>query len=475
VAAVLAPSDDLITAVDRLRTRGVYAVIVAEGNTPVGILTGRDMTLFFRSLFDGLLMVEQIEITLKHCLESTFPSPEARLQAMFAAFGPNPDDQQRPARGEKYLSFSDLLILISDSDNWPSFESRLGPKVLFDELLDRVRHVRNELAHFQSRPDALDLDILRRTMLWLSNQLAAQAGGAATLPELELHRLSQVLAQRKPPVCTTRNASIGEALKTMTANRYGQLPVLDEEGRLCGLISQQGIAGLYFHTNGKASLLKAPVHHALEAAKTLTPEDDLFKAVEALAAPRTNAVLVVEEGRPAGLLTGKDMTHFFRSLFEGIILAEEIEVILRDYTRKAFPNEAALNAAAMAAFGPGPNQPSLPRRNPHKLSFGDRLQMLCASPNWDRFEAVLGPQNIFLSLMGRAREVRNALMHFRGQLDAVEFDALTRAYTWLQTRPPWPESPDSQPVTPHAPRDTQPDTRNTHSATPNLQHPKEDS
>lgn len=446
VAAVLTPGDDLITAVDRLRTRGVYAVIIVADGKPAGILTGRDMTLFFRSLFDGLLMVEQIETILKSCIDAAFPTPEALRQAMLAAFGPNPDHKERPARGEKYLSFSDLLIIISDSDNWPAFESMLGPKVLFDELLDRSRLIRNELAHFQGRPDALDLDTLRRTLLWLSNQLAAQAAAGATaiaVPDLEMHPLAQVLAQRKPPVCIASDARIGDALKLMTENRFGQLPVLAADGRLLGLITQQGLAGLYFHTQGAAPLLKMPVHHALEAAATLGAEDDLFKAVEALAVPRTPAVVVTEAGRPIGLLSGKDMTHFFRSLFEGIILAEEIELILRDYTAKAFPDEAALNAAAMAAFGPGPNNPNLSRRNPYKLSFGDRMQMMCAAPNWERLEPVLGPQTVFLALMNRVREVRNQMMHFRGQMDPLEFDALARAYTWLQNRPPWPEPPAS--------------------------------
>lgn len=445
VATALVPSDDLLTAVDRLRTRGVYAIIVTEGDKPAGILTGRDMTMFFRSLFEGLLLVEQIETTLKRCFETAFPAPDAQSQAMIAAFGPSSHDPQRPARGEDYLGFSDILILISDSDNWPKFEATLGPKVLFDELLNRVRVIRNDLAHFQGRPDALGLDTLQRAVLWLSSQLAAQAaaGGptAVALPDLELHPLAQVLAQRKPPVCAAFDATIGDALKVMTENRFGQMPVIDADGHLHGLISQQGIAGLYFHTRGKTPLLELSVNHALEAVTILSPDDHLFKAVESLAAPRTNAVVVADQGHLAGLLTGKDMIHFFRSLFEGIMLAEEVELILRDYTAKAFPDEASLNAAAMATFGPGPNEPTLPRRNPHKLSFGDRMQLLCAAPNWPRVEPIFEPQPVFVTLMNRVREVRNELMHFRGQMDPLEYDALTRAYTWLQNRPPWPETP----------------------------------
>ena len=123
-------------------------------------------------------------------------------------------------------------------------------------------------------------------------------------------------------------------------------------------------------------------------------------------------------------MTGKDMTHFFRALFEGIILVERMEIALRDYTARAFPDEESLNAAAMAVFGPGPNKPHLPARNPYRLTLGDRILLMVHDANWSHFEPVLGPRSVFMPLAQLVRQARNELMHFRGQLGTLEHDGL---------------------------------------------------
>ena len=347
--------EDLLGAVDQLRTRGVSAVIGMDAWKPVGILTCKDMTRFFHSLFEGLLMVEQIEVSLRECVDHAYPDAEARRSALMAAFGPSKQNQSRPARGVDYLTFSDLLIVISDADNWPVFEPSLGPKTLFDPLLERVRSVRNQLSHFRGRPDALGMDALRRTTLWLNNQFAvtsASGAGKAPLPDVQLHPLSELLAGRKKtPVYTLATTTVGQALRLMTENRFGQLPVLDQSGALLGMISQQGILGLYFQTGGKAPMLDLPVHHVMEPALTLDVGDTLFEAVDRLTAPGAYAAVVVNETKPVAILTGKDMTGFFRSLFEGIILVEEIELLLRNHVTRGLPDNESLNAAAIATFG----------------------------------------------------------------------------------------------------------------------------
>ncbi len=454
-ATALSMEDDLLDAVDQLQARGVAAVVATEAGKPAGILTGKDMTLFFHSLFEGLLMVEQIEVTLRQCVERAYPDAESRRRALIAAFGPDRRSPNRPARGDAYLTFSDLLILVTDDDNWPVFDPFLGPKALFDPLLDRARLVRNQLSHFRGRPDALGMDVLRRTVLWLSNQSVASAvnnAGGPPLPDVRLHPLSEVLAGRKPPLTVTRQASVGDALRVMTEHRFGQVPVVDEPGNLLGMVSQQGILGLYFHTDGKSALLELPVHHVMETALRLDVADHLYLAVDRLSVPGAYAAVVTEGGQPVAILTGKDMSSFFRSLFEGIILVEEIELLLRGYVDKAFPDDESLTTAAIAAFGADPDNPKWARRNPNKLSFGDELLMMVDDDNWPRFEAVLGPRPVFSALMERVRQVRNQLLHFSGQLDPLEHDGLLRTYAWLQNRPPWPDAPEDASATAAAQR-----------------------
>jgi CBS domain-containing protein len=438
-AVVFQVDDDLLAALDQLRVRGVYAIVVEDGGRPAGILTGRDMTYFFRSIFEGLLLVEQIEVTLRQCIGLAFAEEESWRQALqYAGIGGRNATRQDPGD----LSFTSMLKLIVAPENWPALEPLLGPKSLFEPIMERVRQVRNEIAHFEERPDALELDTLRRSALWFANRRAATLpvnGGAALLiPDVRLHPLSEILPASKPPRSIEMQATIGDALRLMVENRYTQLPVVDPAGRLIGLITQPAILSLYFFTNGAAPLLTLPLHHALSPCAALTEEATFFQAVDLLTSPGTAAVVVTREQQPIGVLTGKDMTHAFRALCEGIILVERIERTLRDHVERAYPNEDALNAAAIAAFGQDPENPHYARRNPHKLTFGARLTLITDPENWPRFAAVLGPQTVFVPLMERVHQVRNKLLHFSGRLDPLERDALAGADGWLQQRPAWP-------------------------------------
>lgn len=442
-AVTLDKQEGLLAAVDRLRTRGVAAVVVTDGDKPVGILTGRDMTHFFRSLFEGMLMVEQIETTLRECVAVALPQREALVQAAIHAFGPSKGNPNVPLRSPDGLSFTALIRLISAEANWRVFDPLLGPKQLFDPLMERVRQVRNEIAHFQGRPDSLELDLLRRAVQWLGSRRSVpvttrKRAALPLLPDVKLHPLTELLAQRNPPLCIGEDATIGAVLQQMVEYGYAQLPVVNADGQLRGMVYQTAILNLYYFTKGDAPLLTMNVSHVLERAAELAADDTLFRAVEALTSPGIAAAVTVRDGVPVGILTGKDMTHFFRTLFEGIILVERVELTLREHVQRAYPDEDALNAAAIAAFGRDPENPHYAIRNPHKLSFGDRLLMIADDDNWPRFEPVLGPRIVFMHLMEGVRQVRNDLMHFKGQLEVLERDALLRADSWLGQRPAWP-------------------------------------
>jgi hypothetical protein len=217
------------------------------------------------------------------------------------------------------------------------------------------------------------------------------------------------------------------------------------------MLSQQSILRTYYHTDGEVNLLALPVHHCMEAATTLRLDDDLFTAANLLAQSGEYAPVMVEEDRPIALLTGKDMTHFFRTLFEGIILIERIETRLRAYTDAAFPDAAALNDAALRVFGPGPKQPELPARNPSRLSLGDRMLFMCDGDIWPVFADALDSRELFMRLIDRVRRIRNELMHFRGSLSFAEQDALRKAHSWLSQRP-LPATAPPLPPQPSQPR-----------------------
>lgn len=436
-AQTLTPQDDLLAAVDLLRNRGNYAVIVVQAGRPVGILTGKDMSVLFQALFEGILLVEQIERLFRRAFAMVFSDEQAMNQALFAAFGVNKRDPSRPPRNGARLSLTDMVFMVRDDDNWPSFEPLFGNREHFRIFSDKVRFVRNEIAHFAGHIDTLEMDVLRRAVTWLENRLAlaAAADDPAEDDAENVQSLARVMEGRKPPVCVTPETPLRAALGVMIENRFGQLPVIDAQGCLLGMLAQQGVLRTYYHTDGAVNLLDLPLAHCMDPVSTLRMEDDLFRAANLLARPGVYAPVVVEDGRPVGLLTGKDMTHFFRSLFEGIILVERIETRLAEMIAQAFPSPEALNEAGRQVFGPGPNNPAYSARHPDRFTFSDRMALITDDDTWPAFEPAFGSRDVFMHLMDRTRRVRNALMHFRGNLSFSEQDALRKAHTWLEQRP----------------------------------------
>ena len=263
-AHTLSPQDDLLAAVDKLRTRGVYAVIVVQEERPVGILTGKDMSVFFHSLFEGILLVERIERSFRRALAAFFPDDAAYNKALIAAFGADKRDPNKPRHGGRYLSLTDMVYMICDDDIWPSFEPVFGHREHFRVFMERVRFVRNEIAHFAGHTDVLEMDALRRAAVWLENRLALTATPILTADEKTegVQTLSDIVSGRKPLVCTAPDAPLRQALSVMIENRFGQLPVIDEHGCLLGMLSQQAILRTYYHTDGAVALLDLPVAHS---------------------------------------------------------------------------------------------------------------------------------------------------------------------------------------------------------------------
>ena len=171
----------------------------------------------------------------------------------------------------------------------------------------------------------------------------------------------------------------------------------------------------------------------MASATALAPDRDLLEVLDRL--KEVYAIVVVKDGRPTGILTDFDTTHFFRDLTEGLILVEDIEVTLRNYIEAVFPTDEKLKSALIAAFGKAKTSPNEPARDFESLTFGEHLALITAPRNWPRFQELLGPIDVFAQFMDQVRQVRNQIAHFRGRPDAVQHDALLHARSWLEARP----------------------------------------
>jgi hypothetical protein len=167
-AVTLTKDQDIFEALDRLKE--VYAIVIIENEKPVGILTNYDMAQFFLDLTGDLLIVEDIEISLRQSIQTIFPDHEALNSALIAEFGESKGRPGEPNKDLESLSFGNLIYWITGDENWPKFRDVFHHKDLFFQLMDQVRQNRNQLAHFRGRLDPIQHDALTTAKEWLESR-----------------------------------------------------------------------------------------------------------------------------------------------------------------------------------------------------------------------------------------------------------------------------------------------------------------
>lgn len=245
--------------------------------------------------------------------------------------------------------------------------------------------------------------------------------------------ISQLLEGRAKPICVQQDARVQQALHLMLQNDVSQLPVLNGDGDLVGLISHKTISHAIFLLGDRVPLLQITVDHCLERVDTLDPDDDVFEACDLLGQGH-GALVVVDDHKPVGIVTTGDLMHFFRERSEDFIKIEDIEVTLRLRTRDAFPDDERMTRALLVALGPEVNDPTKPRREFNELGLAELVMVMTHTENWPAFNGMFEPLELFKMLMDRVRHVRNLLAHFRGHSSPLQERTLRYAIDWLSLR-----------------------------------------
>ncbi|MEJ8282166.1 CBS domain-containing protein, partial [Pseudonocardia spirodelae] len=113
-------------------------------------------------------------------------------------------------------------------------------------------------------------------------------------------------------VAVSPDTPVRTALTVMLAERVHHLPVLDDDGRCTGMLSEadvlRGLAAQHGPL-GTATLRAADV---AGPAPALPPGAPLAEAARLMARHRLTAVLVVDGGRPCGIVTAADVVARYR-------------------------------------------------------------------------------------------------------------------------------------------------------------------
>lgn len=120
----------------------------------------------------------------------------------------------------------------------------------------------------------------------------------------------------RPPVTVRPDTPVHEAMATMLANNIGALLVLDDQGRLAGILSERDllakVAGAVFPGDPRT------------VRDFMTPNPETVVATDTLAFALCKMDIggyrhlpIVDEGRPVGVISVRDMLVHFTRLCKG--------------------------------------------------------------------------------------------------------------------------------------------------------------
>lgn len=205
---ILSLESDVLDVLGLLRRTA--SVVIVNNKKPVGIITNTDVIEFFRDLAEGLVLIEDMEVTLRQYIDETFPTDGERDTALLNAFSSRRKQDGSLDVSYDRLTLGDYISLISNKSNWERFNVRLEPKTSFQKHLNHVREIRNQLVHFRGRLDEVQYDRLRTAHNWLERR------------NLRKNRKGTSLAEGLPsPILTDKPEKTGQA--EFIQGKYGPL------------------------------------------------------------------------------------------------------------------------------------------------------------------------------------------------------------------------------------------------------------
>ena len=225
---------------------------------------------------------------------------------------------------------------------------------------------------------------------------------AAGEPSDPTVRVDEIDAAHRRPSAVTADARLRTATTLMQMNDFSQLPVMNGETDVEGIVSWESI-GSRLAMGHDSDIVR-------DCMDTMVPEvgakEPLFSAIDVMR--RRGYVLVRgEDRRITGIVTWGDVTDQFVGLARPFLIIGEIEGYLRGLVRGKFGAEELRKA--------------LPRwrRNqsdadPGDLTLGGYCHLLGDERAWERLGLNLD-QEVFVEKVRWVRDLRNDVMHFRAE------------------------------------------------------------
>jgi CBS domain-containing protein len=220
-------------------------------------------------------------------------------------------------------------------------------------------------------------------------------GGIATDPTYKIGKLE---AANKKVVSVTPNQSLEQAITLMLGNGFSQLPVMQNDREVKGVISWESIGA-------RLALGKSfpEVKDFMTQPQIISSEQSLFAAVEVIA--QYQYVLVqAPDRRITGIVTAADLSRQFHQLSEPFLLLGEIE----QHVRRLIVGKFTQDELKLAC---DPNDSARDIHSVADLTLGEYIRLLENRAHWQKIGLKIDRATLIDQLQ-TVRRVRNEVMHF---------------------------------------------------------------
>ena len=217
-------------------------------------------------------------------------------------------------------------------------------------------------------------------------------------PSDPTHRIGTLEAANNKPVSVKPDDALAEAATIMELHDFSQLPVMENERTVKGIISWK-LIGAQFSFGRKCEY----VRDCMETAKELAIDAPLFDAIQVVA--EHGYVLVRGADRTiTGIVTATDLSNQLIQLAGPFLFIGEIEGYLRQLIHKKFTIEQLRGEPSSFDSGRIINGSA-------DLTLGEYCRLLEKEDNW-KLLGLTVHRGTFVKHLDSVRKIRNDVMHF---------------------------------------------------------------
>jgi predicted transcriptional regulator len=212
------------------------------------------------------------------------------------------------------------------------------------------------------------------------------------------HRISRLKAANTRPKSVKQTDKVETAVTVMMQNDFSQLPVMNSERDVKGIVSWRSI-GNRLALNKKCVTVK----DCMEAHHEVRHTASMFEVIRLLT---TQDCVLVRDATNlvAGIVTAADISEQFQVLSEPFILLGDIENDLRRLIERSFTIDEIRKAKDAA-------DETRKVESSADLTFGEYVRLLENPESWSKLNLLLDGV-MFVKDLQEVRKIRNNVMHF---------------------------------------------------------------